>query len=121
MTKRISNRIADDSGDSTTDTYTMEMETRYTEVFDTRDNLRCVRLDTGEAAVVDEQGNIHLRIDICKHMEFADHGFVKVKTSVAEAMRNPALQNQLTKGVGYEGAYRIPTIYYVDIKSGHSA
>ena len=105
--------------DSTTDTYTMEMETRYTEVFDTRDNLRCVRLDTGEAAVVDEQGNIHLRIDICKHMEFADHGFVKVKTSVAEAMRNPALQNQLTKGVGYEGAYRIPTIYYVDIKSGH--
>ena len=89
------------------------------EVFDTRDKLRCVRLDTEEGAVVDEQSNILLRIDKCRHMEFAAHGFVKVRTGVAEAMRNPALQNLLTKGVGYEGAYRIPTIYYVDIKSGH--
>ncbi len=97
----------------------MKMETRYLEVFDTRDKLRCVRLDTEEGAVVDEQSNILLRIDKCRHMEFAAHGFVKVRTGVAEAMRNPALQNLLTKGVGYEGAYRIPTIYYVDIKSGH--
>ena len=95
------------------------METRYLEVFDTRDNLRCVRLDTGGAAVVDEQGDIYLRIDRCRQMEFAGHGFVKVRTGVMEAMRNPYLQNLLTKGVGYEGKYMIPTTYYVDIKSGH--
>ena len=97
----------------------MKMETRYTEVFDTRDGLRCVRLDTGEAAVVDEQGSILLRIDRCRRMEFAEHGFVKVKTSVQEAMSNPDLQNLLTKGIGYEEKYVIPTTYYVDIKSGH--
>ena len=95
------------------------METRYTEVFDTRDDLRCVRLDTGEAAVIDEQGSILLCIDRCRRMEFAEHCFVKVKTSVQEAMRNPDLQNLLTKGVGYEEKYVIPTTYYVDMKSGH--
>ena len=47
----------------------MKMETRYLEVFDTRDKLRCVRLDTEEGAVVDEQSNILLRIDKCRHME----------------------------------------------------
>lgn len=104
--------------DAATDTESMEMETRYTEVFDTRDGLRCVRLDTGEAAVVDEQGSILLRIDRCRRMEFAEHGFVKVKTSVQEAMRNPDLRNILTRDVWREGMI-IPTIYYVDMKSGH--
>ena len=79
-------------------------ESKIMKVFDTKDRLRCVCLDSGEAAVVDEKGCILLRIEKCRHMEFAEHGFVKVKTSVAEAMRNPALQNQLTKGVGDEGA-----------------
>ncbi len=94
-------------------------ESKIMKVFDTKDRLRCVCLDSGEAAVVDEKGCILLRIEKCRHMEFAEHGFVKVRTGVMEAMRNQELQNMLTKGFGHEDKYMIPTTYYVDIKSGH--
>ena len=95
------------------------MKKEIKETLDTKGKYRCVRFTTGEVGMVDELGNTLLRIDKCRHMEFAEHGFVKVRTGVMEAMSNPYLQNMLTKGIGYEEQYMIPTTYYVDIKSGH--
>ena len=52
------------------------------EIFDTReDGLKCVRFESGQVGVVDERGEVVYQIDKCRHIEFAEHDFVKLRTT----------------------------------------
>ena len=70
----------------------MDNENRYIEVFDAReDGLKCVHFESGNVGVVDEHGEVIYQIDKCRHIEFAEHDFLKLKFGVAEILANPCL------------------------------
>ena len=72
----------------------MDNENRYIEVFDAReDGLKCVHFESGNVGVVDEHGEVIYQIDKCRHIEFAEHDFLKLKFGVAEILANPTLKN----------------------------
>ena len=59
------------------------------EVFDTRkDGLKCVRFVSGEVGVVDERGRVMYHADKFKHIVFAEHDLVKLRTTKDEVLRN---------------------------------
>ena len=92
----------------------MGNERRYTEIFDTRDDgLKCVRFESGEVGVVDGQGETVYQIDKCRHIEFAEHDFVKLKFGVADILNIPALKNAPSD----DGSY-LRSVFYVDMRSG---
>ena len=92
----------------------MGNERRYTEIFDTRDDgLKCVRFESGEVGVVDGQGETVYQIDKCRHIEFAEHDFVKLKFGVADILNIPALKNAPSDDGGY-----LRSVFYVDMRSG---
>ena len=84
------------------------------EVFDTRkDGLRCVRFESGEVGVVDERGRVMYHADKFKHIVFAEHDFVKLRTTKEEVLHNPELRYMLRD----ENCSCIH-IFYVDLRSG---
>ncbi|MGM9779710.1 MAG: hypothetical protein ACI3ZD_15475 [Prevotella sp.] len=92
----------------------MDNEKRYIEIFDTReDGLKCVRFESGAVGVVDERGEIIYQIEKCRHIEFAEHDFLKLKFGVAEILTNPTLKNAPSDDVSY-----LRSVFYVDMKSG---
>ena len=92
----------------------MDNENRYIEVFDAReDGLKCVHFESGNVGVVDEHGAVIYQIDKCRHIEFAEHDFLKLKFGVAEILANPTLKNAPSDDEGY-----LRSVFYVDMKSG---
>lgn len=92
----------------------MADEKRYIEIFDAReDGLKCVRFESGAVGVVDEHGEVIYQIDKCRHIEFAEHDFVKLKFGVAEILTNPTLKNAPSDDVSY-----LRSVFYADMKSG---
>ena len=92
----------------------MDNENRYIEVFDAReDGLKCVHFESGNVGVVDEHGEVIYQIDKCRHIEFAEHDFLKLKFGVAEILANPTLKNAPSDDEGY-----LRSVFYVDMKSG---
>ena len=84
------------------------------EIFDTReDGLRCVRFESGDVGVVDKQGKVILQYGKFRHAEFADHDFVKLRSSMVEVLQNPALRDMLR-----DENCSCRHIFYVDLKSG---
>ena len=66
------------------------------EIFDTReDGLKCVRFESGEVGVVDVHGKVLFAKRKFRHAEFADHDFVKLRSSRPEVMNNPELRYML--------------------------
>ena len=94
----------------------MANENRHTEIFDTReDGLKCVRFESGQVGVVDERGEVVYQIDKCRHIEFAEHDFLKLKFGMAEILGNPTLKNAPSDDESY-----LRSIFYVDMKSGQT-
>ena len=92
----------------------MGNEKRYVEIFDTRnDGLKCVRLESGAVGVVDERGEIVYQIDKCRHIEFAEHDFLKLKFGVADILSIPTLKNAPSDDESY-----LRSVFYVDMRSG---
>ena len=92
----------------------MDNDKRYTEIFDTReDGMKCVRFESGKVGVVDERGEVIYQIDKCRHIEFAEHDFVKLKFGVVEILHNPTLKNAPTDDERY-----LRSEFYVDLRSG---
>lgn len=84
------------------------------EVFDTRkDGVKCVRFVSGGVGVVDERGRVMYHADKFKHIVFAEHDFVKLRTTKEEVLHNPELRYMLRD----EDCSCIH-IFYVDLKSG---
>ena len=84
------------------------------EIFDTReDGLKCVRFESGDIGVVDKHGKVILQYGKFRHAEFADHDFVKLRSSMVEVLQNPALRNMLR-----DENCSCRHIFYVDLKSG---
>lgn len=84
------------------------------EIFDSRkDGMKCVRFESGEVGVVDKHGTVVLKYDRMKHAEFADHDFVKLRSSMVEVMQNKELRYMLR-----EENCSCMHIFYVDLKSG---
>ena len=84
------------------------------EIFDTRENgMKCVRFESGDVGVVDKHGQIILQYGKFKHAEFADHDFVKLRSSMVEVLQNPALRDMLR-----DENCSCRHIFYVDLKSG---
>lgn len=66
------------------------------DILDTReDGQKCVRFESGDVGVVDKQGKVILQYDKFRHAEFADHDFVKLRSSMVEVLQNPALRDML--------------------------
>ena len=83
-------------------------------MFDTReDGLRCVRFESGAVGVVDDQGNVIYQVDKCRHIEFAEHDFLKLKFCVADILSIPTLKNAPSDDNSY-----LRSVFYVDMKSG---
>ena len=83
-------------------------------MFDTReDGLRCVRFESGAVGVVDDQGNVIYQVDKCRHIEFAEHDFLKLKFGVADILSIPTLKNAPSDDNSY-----LRSVFYVDMKSG---
>ena len=62
------------------------------EIFDTReDRMKCVRFESGDVGVVDKHGKIIFAKRKFKHAEFADHDFVKLRSS----MGKPPIQRKV--------------------------
>ena len=62
-------------------------ENGIAEIFDTReDGLRCVRFVSGEVGVVDVHGKVILQYRQFRHVEFAAHDFVKLRSSKEKVM-----------------------------------
>ena len=92
----------------------MANDKRYAEILDTRDDgLKCVRFESGAFGVVDERGDVIYQIDKCRHMEFAEHDFVKLKFGVTDILSIPTLKNAPSD----DGSY-LRSVFYVDMKSG---
>ena len=92
----------------------MDKEKRHIEIFDMReDGMKCVRFESGEVGVVDRTGKIIYQIDKCRHIEFAEHDFLKLKFGVAEILGNPTLKEAPTDDESY-----LRSVFYVDIRSG---
>ena len=84
------------------------------EIFDTReDGLKCVRFESGEVGVVDEHGKVILQYSKFKHAAFADHDFVKLRSSKEEVLHDPELRYMLR-----DERCSCIHIFYVDLKSG---
>lgn len=92
----------------------MANENRHTEIFDTReDGLKCVRFESGQVGVVDERGEVVYQIDKCRHIEFAEHDFLKLKFGVADILSMPTLKNAPSDDESY-----LRSVFYVDMRSG---
>ncbi|MDD5824721.1 MAG: hypothetical protein PUD14_02340 [Prevotellaceae bacterium] len=90
------------------------MEGSIQKVLDTReDGMKCVRFESGKVGVVDERGEVIYQIDKCRHIEFAEHDFVKLKFGVVEILHNPTLKNAPTDDERY-----LRSVFYVDLRSG---
>ena len=84
------------------------------EIFDTReDGLKCVRFESGEVGVVDGHGKVILQYGKFKHAVFADHDFVKLRSSKEEVLHDPELRTMLR-----DERCSCIHIFYVDLKSG---
>ena len=84
------------------------------EIFDTReDRMKCVRFESGDVGVVDKHGKIIFAKRKFKHAEFADHDFVKLRSSMVEVLQDPALRDMLR-----DENCSCTHIFYVDLKSG---
>ena len=84
------------------------------EIFDTReDGLRCVRFVSGEVGVVDEHGKVILQYRQFRHVEFAAHDFVKLRSSKEKVMQDPELRYMLR-----DEHCSCIHIFYVDLRSG---
>ena len=84
------------------------------EIFDTReDGLKCVRFESGEVGVVDGHGKVLLQYSKFKHAAFADHDFVKLRSSKEEVLHDPELRTMLR-----DERCSCIHIFYVDLKSG---
>ena len=75
--------------------------------------MKCVRFESGEVGVVDKHGTVVLKYDRMKHAEFADHDFVKLRSSMVEVTQNKELRYMLR-----EENSSCMHIFYVDLKSG---
>ncbi|MGN0282698.1 MAG: hypothetical protein ACI4B3_10455 [Prevotella sp.] len=92
----------------------MDNEKKYAEIFDTRDDgMKCVRFESGKVGVVDEYGKVILQFDRFRHMEFAEHDFVKLRCNKVEVLQNPELRYMLR-----EEDCSCTHIFYADMKSG---
>ena len=90
------------------------MEGSIQKVLDTReDGMKCVRFESGKVGVVDERGEVIYQIDKCRHIEFVEHDFVKLKFGVVEILHNPTLKNAPTDDERY-----LRSVFYVDLRSG---
>ena len=77
----------------------VNMDTGIVEIFDTReDGLRCVRFESGEVGVVDVQGKVIFAKRKFKHVEFAEHDFVKLICSKMEVLMSPELRYMVRDG-----------------------
>lgn len=86
----------------------------YAEILDTRDDgLKCVRFESGDVGVLDERGDVIYQIDKCRHIEFAEHDFLKLKFGVTDILSIPTLKNAPSD----DGSY-LRSVFYVDMKSG---
>ena len=84
------------------------------EIVDTReDGLRCVRFESGEVGVVEEQGRVLFQMDKCRHIAFAEHDFLKLKFGVVDILGNPMLKNAPSDDDSY-----LRSVFYVDMRSG---
>ena len=54
----------------------------YTELFDTRGTLKCVRFPSRNVGVVNAEGKRLLELGPLQRLEFATHGFLKVKDRI---------------------------------------
>lgn len=90
----------------------VNVDTGIVEIFDTReDGLRCVRFESGEVGVVDVQGKVIFAKRKFKHVEFAEHDFVKLICSKMEVLMSPELRYMVRDGGCIHD-------FYVDLKSG---
>ena len=90
------------------------MEGSIQKVLDTReDGMKCVRFESGGVGVVDERGEVIYQIDKCRHIEFAEHDFLKLKFGVTDILSVPILKNAPSD----DGSY-LRSVFYVDMKSG---
>ena len=81
----------------------------YAEILDTRgDGLKCVRFESGDVGVVDERGDVIYQIDKCRHIEFAEHDFLKLKFGVTDILSIPTLKNAPSD----DGSY-LRSVFYV--------
>lgn len=54
----------------------------FLEVFDMDSGSACVRFTNGQVGVIDEQGNVRLRLDKFPRIEFAGNDFIRVRNGI---------------------------------------
>ena len=58
------------------------MKKEIKETLDSKGKYRCVRFDTGEVGMVDEEGNALMVLGQWDRLKFSTHGFLKITNQV---------------------------------------